>query len=150
MEADARKHDLDSGLQAVISDVSEYETDDPDSDNDYGALGRSKHGHRYINYDVTTSSGSFPSHSNYDQPTLDNEQSSNCEESVDDGSQPSQSETTTIHQPSRKHRVVHEPIMSAKRHHRNGMPHVSSKVEPRSRQKSQLQSQSLKGKGRMK
>ena len=39
MEADACKHDLDSGLQAVISDVSEYETDDPDSDNDYGALG---------------------------------------------------------------------------------------------------------------
>ena len=29
MEADAHKHDLDSGLQAVISDVSEYETDDP-------------------------------------------------------------------------------------------------------------------------
>ena len=39
MEADAHKHDLDSGLQAVISDVSEYETDDPDSDNDYGTLG---------------------------------------------------------------------------------------------------------------
>ena len=89
MEADACKHDLDSGLQAVISDVSEYETDDSDSDNDYGTLDQSNHGRRYINYDVTTSSGSFPNHSNYDQPTLDNEQSSNCEKSVDDGSEPS-------------------------------------------------------------
>ena len=135
MEADECKHDLDSGLQAVISDVSEYETDDPDSDNDYGALGRSNHCHRYINYDVTTLSGSFPSHSNYDQPTLDNEQSFNCEESVDDGSQLSQSETT-IYQLSRKHQVVHEPIMSAKHHHSNGMPHVSSKAVPQSRRKS--------------
>ena len=150
IEVDACKHDLDSGLQAVISDISEYETDDPDSDNDYGALGWSNHYCRYINYDVTTSSGSFPNHSNYDQSTLDNEQSSNCEESVDDGSQPSQSETTTVHQLSQKHRVVHEPIMSAKCHYHNRMPHVSSKAEPRSRQKSQLQSQSLKGKGRMK
>ena len=89
-------------------------------------------------------------HSNYNQPTLDNEQSSNCEESVGDGSQLSQSETTTVHQLSQKHRVVHEPIMSAKCYHRNGMPHVSSKAKPRSRRKSQLQSQSLKGKGHMK
>src|SRR5438067_72367 len=70
MEADARKHDLDSGLQAVISDVNEYETDDPDSDNNYGALGRSNHCRCYINYDVTTSSGSFLNYSNYDQPIL--------------------------------------------------------------------------------
>ena len=134
----------------LISDISEYETEDPDSDNDYGALGRSNHCRCYINYDVTTSSGSFLNYSNYDQPILDNEQSSNCEESINDGSQPSQSETTTVHQPSRKHRVIHEPIMSTKRHHHNGMSHVSSKAEPQSRQKSQLQLQSLKGKGRMK
>ena len=49
----------------LISDVSEYETDDPDSDNDYGALGRSNHCRRYINYDVTTSDSFSIEHMNY-------------------------------------------------------------------------------------